>query len=397
MLVFSNDAFGQRLPEANYLSGLAMYEKGLRDSSLLYFKESLEINPDNLDSHFYIGKIYFELNNISEAIKQFQIVEKKQIARSSLMLSKAYARIEDTEKSIEYLDIHLKSRYKLPESTILLDADLQNIENEKLWIEFWKNNNSYSAFDKTLAEANYMIKSKEPIEAINILSEGIKKGYRKSPLLAKRAEIYFMLDNMELAEEDVNKAISGDKRNSNLYELRARISMEQDKFKSALEDFNLSLKYSPEKFNIYPLRARAAQKSGFMDIAIKDMNFYLSYFPKDDNAWYNFGEIYKMEGLYFDALKCFNTCLGINSTKTEYFAARGETYFHTRTYKYAGNDLSMALDLDPYNAKAYFFKGHTSLKLGDKDHACFCYEKAFEYGMKEAYNEMMKNCPLNNN
>lgn len=396
LLVLSNNVFGQRLPETNFLRGIAMYERGCKDSSLLYFKENLEKDPNNLDSHFYMAKIYFEMNNNTEAIKQFLIVEKKQYARASLMLSKAYARLENPEKSIQYLDIHLKSKYKLPESRILLDTDLQNIDTDKLWIEYWRNNRSYSAFDETLAEANYMIKSKEPIEALNILSEGLKKGYRKPPLLALRAELYFTLDNMQLALDDLNKAISGDKRNSDLYALRGRIYMNQNKYKSALGDFNLSLKYSPEKFNIYILRAVAAQKSGNMDIAIQDMNFYLKYFPEDDNAWYNFGEIYKMEGLYFDALKCFNKCLSFNTSKAEYFASRGETYYHTRTYKYAGNDLSMALDLDPYNAKAYFFKGHTSIKLGDKEHACFCYEKAFEYGMKEAYNEMMKNCPLNN-
>ena len=397
LFIVSNNASAQRLPEADFLKGLSMYERGLRDSSLLYLKKSLEKDDDNPDIHFYMGKVYFEMNNISESIIQLQIVEKKQKAKASFLLSKAYARQGDTEKSIQYLDIHLKSKYKLPESKIFLDTDLQKLEQDKRWIEYWKSNHSYSAMDKTLAEAKYLVKSKDDIEAINILSEGLKKGYSKPPLLALRAEIYFELENMNLALDDINKAIKADKRNPDLYALRGEIYMQEEKYKSALEDFNIVLKFSPEKFNTYPRRAIAAQKSGFMDIAKNDMNFFLGYFPEDDNGWYQFGEIYKLEGLYFDALKCLNICLSLNNTMAEYFLSRGETYFYTRTYKYAGNDLSMALDLDPYNAKAYYYKGQTSLKLGDKDNACFCFEKAYEYGMKKAYNEMIKICPLNNN
>ncbi|MCK4919489.1 MAG: tetratricopeptide repeat protein [Bacteroidales bacterium] len=397
LLATSIKGIGQRLPDEYLLSGMAMYERDIKDSSLIYFKKSLEIKPDNSDSHFYLGKLYFDMNNNSEAIKHFLFVEKKQTGRASFMLVKAYAQIGEIEKAIEFLEIHLRSNYKLPESKIFLDPVIQKLENNGLWIDFWKNNNSYSGFDEAIASINYLIKTKEYLEAINLITESLKKAYRKPPLLALRAEIYDMLENYSLAIEDLNNAIPGDKRNPELYIFRAKVLMKEHKYKAALKDLDIALKYTPENFSIYPLRAMAEQKSGFLERAQSDMNFYLRYFPEDDNAWYGFGEIYKSEGLYFDALKCFNKCLSLDKTKSEYYLSRGETYFNTRTFKYANNDLAMALDLDPRNAKAYFIKGQTSLKLGDKDHACYCFQKAFEYGMRESYNEMIKNCPPENN
>ena len=397
LLVTSIKGFGQRLPDNYLLSGMAMYERDIKDSSLIYFKKSLEIKPEDSDSHFYIGKIYFEMNHNSEAIKHFLIVEKKQIGRASFMLVKTYARIGEIDKAIEFLEIHLKSNYKLPESKILLDPVIQELENNSLWIDFWKNNNSYTGFDEVIASIKYLIKTNEYLEAINLINESLKKAYRKSPLLALRAEIYNTLENYGLAIDDLNNAIPGDKRNPRLYVFRAEVLMKEQKYKSALKDLDIALKFSPENFSIYPIRAKAEQRLGFLELAQSDMDFYLKYFPEDDNAWYSYGEIYKSEGLYFDALKCFNKCLRLDKTKAEYFLSRGETYYNTRTYKYANNDLAMALDLDPRNAKAYFFKGQTNLKLNDQEHACYCFQKAFEYGMRESYNEMIKYCPPENN
>ncbi|MCF8391422.1 MAG: tetratricopeptide repeat protein [Bacteroidales bacterium] len=391
----STSGFGQRFSDENLLMGIAMYERGIKDSALIYLNKSLETDRDNADSHLYLGKVYFEMNQNDEAIKQFLMVEKKQKGPASFDLTKAYAKAGDVEKAIEYLDIHLNSNYKLPESKILLDPDIQTLDNNALWVDYWKTTSSYKGFDESLSSINYLIKSEDYLEAINLIGESLKKSYRKSPLLALRAEIYEKLENYSLAISDLNEAIAGDKRNPELYFSRGKVLLQQEKYKLAVEDFDNAIKFNPKNFKIYPFRAIALQKSGLMQLAASDMNFYLKYFPDDDYAWFTYGEINKSEGLYFDALKCFNKCLEMDKTKADYFLSRGETYFKTRTYKYANRDLAMALDLDPKNAKAYYFKGLTSLKLGDQDHACYCFQRSYEYGMREAYNEMVKYCPLN--
>ena len=52
------------------------------------------------------------------------------------MLVKTYAQIGEIEKAIKFLEIHLKSNYKLPESKILLDPVIQKLENNGFWIDF---------------------------------------------------------------------------------------------------------------------------------------------------------------------------------------------------------------------------------------------------------------------
>lgn len=388
---------GQRLPDSDLLKGISLYQRNLSDSSAIYLNRYLLKDKANIDSHMYLGMIAFNDANYHEAINQFLLAENKQPGRASLMLAKSFSNIEETEKTIHYLDIHLKSKYKEAENKILLDKDLQKTDNKQEWIDFWKNNDSYSGFDNFIAEAEYLNKNGENLEAINFLSEGLKKGYRKSAIFSLRAKIYLEMGNNKLALDDITKSIDVDKRNAKLYATRGEIYLKEEKYKLALDDFNKSLNYQPLNFKLYIKRAITYQKTKLFDLALKDMNFYLLYFPEDDYAWFQFGDIYKEEKQYFDALKCFNKSISFDKANSAYYLSRGETYFFTRTYKYARNDFSMSLDIDPKNAKANYYAGKTNLLLGDKEAACFYFKRAYEYGMNEAYNELIKYCKENNN
>lgn len=382
----------QRMPEENYLQGLAYYQQQKYDSALISFTISKGLDEKDPNAWYYSGLCYYQKGNIPQAIRNLQQAEKLKPAMASLMLAKNYARQDNLEKTLEYLDIHLRSIYKEPESTILLDKDLRRLDDRKEWTEFWKNNNYYSAFDETMAEATYMAKTDDYLDAIQVLSDGIKRGFRSSPLFAKRAEIYIEMDNEDLALRDLNDALDNDRRNADLYSLRGNVNYKLKNYRQAVEDYNEALKYAPEKFSVYLQRARALNKTGMYEDAREDMRYYLEYFPEDDEAWFIYGKINNEAGKYLNAMRCLNKALELDNTDSRYYLARGESYYNAKTYKYAGNDLSMALDLDPRNPDAYFLKGLTSVQLGDNEMACFCFEKAYEFGKREAFNYLGKYC-----
>ena len=265
-------------------------------------------------------------------------------------------------------------------------------ENNRKWNDFWKNATYYTGFDKALAQADYLIKSKDYVEAADILSEGLKGNYRKAPLYAKRAEVYIKTGNDRQALEDLNAAINTDRRNADLYVQRADVSYKMGKYKDALADYEAAIKYSPDNFSLYPKRALAYSKNGQYDQAVNDMEFYLKYFRNDHRIWYNYGMLNRENQKFFKALECFNKALSLSQSEPDYFVARGETYMDTRTYKYAKNDFSMALDLDPDNAKAYFDLGMAASQLGNNDLACFGFKKAYEFGLLEAGDYIRKYC-----
>ncbi len=76
----------------------------------------------------------------------------------------------------------------------------------------------------------------------------------------------------------------------------------------------------------------------------------------------------------------------------DYYFARGRTYASTGTTRYAEKDMSMALDLDPYNGQIWFERGKLAEKMGDRSGACLSFRKAFQYGVYEAGELIDQSC-----
>ncbi len=390
MLMFP--AFSQNVKESNYLLGKAFLESGDNDSALVYLDKAQKEKVNDPNIFFNKGLALFNKAQYAMAIREFEQVEKISKGKASIWLARSYANLRDTENSLKALEIHLTSNYRLPESTILLDPSLKIIENEPEYIEFWKTGDWYSGLDEVLAEAGYLIKSRNYPEAINVLSEGIKKGYRKAPIYAKRAEVYLAVSNYKLALDDLNQSIELDSRNPVMLAQRANILYLTGKYKPSLDDYNAAIKLNPDELRYYVGRAMSAGKSGLYDAAVNDMNIYLSYYPGNDTAWFQFGRIHFENENYFEAIDCFNKALKINQGDARYFALRGATYLQTRTYQYAWKDLSMALDLNPNDSQTYLNKGIAAVNTGKSDDACFCFEMAKKMGNRDAFTYAEKYC-----
>jgi tetratricopeptide (TPR) repeat protein len=378
--------------DVNYLKAKANLDIRQFDSALVYLDKALLIHRNDKDILYDKGIALFNKAQFGMALQEFKKVDQIDKGRASIWIAKSYAKLNDIDNCLKSLQVHMTSNFKLPESKILLDKDFDIFENDPKWIKFWKEGNWYNALDKSLAEADYLIKTKKYPEAINLLSEGLSKGFRKSLLYSRRAQVYMELKNYKLALSDLNNAIAGDSRNPDLFIDRARINYMSGNYRQSLEDYNSAIKLSPSDLSLYPDRALAYNKNGLYSEALNDMNFYLDLFPKNDSVWYFCGVIHFEHEKYMDALNCFNKSLTLNTSDPRYFTARGNTYLITRTFKYAWKDFAMSLDLDPKNPEVYLNKGIASVNLGDNPDACFCFEMAKKYGSTKAENFIEKYC-----
>jgi len=214
--VLLGHAHAQQLKDFNYLRGRAHLESEQYDSALVYFDKALADGAESSGLLLDKGLALFYKSQYAMAIQEFEKVEKANRGRASIWIARSYANLRDTENCLKALETHLSSNYKLPESELLLDPDLMILENDAKYKEFWKVGNWYTGLDQTLAEAEYLMNSKQYPEAVNLLSDGVKKGYRKAPLYAQRAEVYMAVANYKLALDDLNMAIEMDRRNAEL-------------------------------------------------------------------------------------------------------------------------------------------------------------------------------------
>ena len=72
-----------------------------------------------------------------------------------------------------------------------------------------------------------------------------------------------------------------------------------------------------------------------------------------------------MDGENINAIKSFSSGLKANPTYGLYFE-RGRTYLKMKRFNEAVKDFDSAIDLNPNYMKAYYYKGITQIKKGDR-------------------------------
>jgi tetratricopeptide (TPR) repeat protein len=389
MLFISWHGFGQVDP---YLAGRASMEKSSFDSALYYLQRALEQHPGDTEILYYLGLTQFTLQHYPASREAFYEAEKRRKGMGSFYLAKNEVKLNHPEQALKYLRIHLDSRYRKPESEILLDEDLSTLQGKPGWQQLWEEKKWYSLVDEEYQEAMFLKNNGELLEAINLLNTLEKKGYKKSEVQTLKASIFAELGNDKAARSELRSAVKSDVRNLDAVQVLARYQVKEGEIEEAIDALNRVIRQDPARFDAYLQRAEAKSLKGDLPGALDDMQLYLTYFPSDDEAIYRKGKMQFDNGKYLDALQSFNRALEMNRGNPAYFYARGLTYASTGTIRFAEKDYSMALDLDPENGEIWFEKGKISDRLGKRSDACHCYQMAFQLGIFDAGAYLDKNC-----
>jgi tetratricopeptide (TPR) repeat protein len=366
-----------------YFRGLSKMELENYPEAITYFSEA--ISEGTIKSEIYLNRArcFYESGEFNSAINDLLVAEKLKKYSGSYELARIYALTGKKDSAIFYLERHLSSSYKLPASSIKLDTAFTSLEDSRLWKDLWSKE-WYNDFELLHAEIKYLIKSKQYIDALDLIDQNLTEYAHRPQIYAARGEIFIALENYHSAVTAYSHAIELTKTHTEYYIQRGTAYSKLGKYDSALDDMKRAINLEPENFSLYIELSRLYDQLKTYDKSLKEIYFYLELFPEDDHAIYQCGQIYYDQGSYLKALEWFNKCLKINKSEAEYFAARGNTYLQTKTYKYAIRDYGMSLDLDPDNPEVYLNKGLARLSLDDKKGACSDWQKAVRYGSAEA-------------
>lgn len=389
LLLLHLQGWGQVDP---FLAGRACMIQEKYDSALVYLKQANELDQEKRSILMNLGICHYKMRNFPAARESFYEAEKRWEGLGSFYLAKTEVRLNHPQQALKYLRIHLSSRYKLTEREILLDPDLSELDGGPGWKQLWNEQAWYSEDDASFQEAQFLVENGEKLEAINILNELEKNKYKKSLVQEEKAKIYTSLGNLKAAQSSLKSAVKSDTRNVDALLALSALQLEKGEFEEAILSLNGVIRREADRFEAYLLRATARSSSGLLSSAIEDLDLYLLYFPHEHEVRYQKGLFLYEHGKYLDAIPAFNRALEMDSGKAEYYFARGLTYAATGTDRYADKDMSMALDLDPYNGEIWLEKGKLDAKMGEKSAACNCFKKAHQYGIFEAAELMEKTC-----
>lgn len=377
--------------DTNYLRGNSAFAHQNYKQAAAYLTKALQNAPNNTDLLLKTGIAHFNANRIDRAITYFEQVEKYKHGLASIHLARCYAAKDDVEKTIEYLKIHLNSRYRLPMNVIKLDKNFHHIHKNPQWLELWKKD-WHTDYEMKISDASYELNYNNYSEAFTILDNILSKSKQRHEAYFVRGQVYEARDDLKNALKDYDKAVEIRKYERPYREKRAEVLLKMGKFRKARNDYDELIRQYPYQIDYYLKRAEALTGLDEYEEALRDIQLYLSIVEQSKEGKYLCGMIYYEQGDYFDALKYFNAIVDQHTTEAKYFIARGNTYFKTQTYKYAIKDYTMALDISPREGEVYYNRGIARQQTGDIKGACHDWKRALQYGFMQADEKLREFC-----
>lgn len=391
-----------QLPDESYLSGAASFIRG--DYQKAIADLTLAISRNNADENLFIrrGACFLKVQDTESAIRDFTEANAIVAGVADLWLAKGYSLSGNPAKAISMLESHLGSPFRVAGDIIKKDPDFDGLQTTNEWYTLWQKD-WYGEEEKAAADVRYFLNKGQPDNAISLLNEKIVSSPANADMLALRGEVNYSTGNHAAAIADLTAALNILKNKSrNAYSpteeaggvllLRARAYIKASRFKDAVTDLNRVLREDPAVFTGYLLRAEANAGLRSYDAAVKDALTYLKYFDNDPDAVYRCGEYHFLGEDYLNALKYFNRNLKEDPNNALYHKARGKTYLRSGTYRYAINDLSMSLDLNPDDAETWMFLGLAKIRTGDKVNGCSDLQRARQMGNTEALRLVIEEC-----
>ncbi|UCH13376.1 MAG: tetratricopeptide repeat protein [Bacteroidales bacterium] len=378
-------------PDELYCNGVASLQSENYVESINYLTSAIQYEPNNALLYLKRGEAHYKSGTYDDALTDFREASQLDENSADFWISKTYAMLGNQEQSLIYLKKHLSSGYHLKEKTIKKDDAFNDLQYSDGWHNLWQEE-WYTEEEMTEDEVDYLMKKELYLDAITLLDEKISASENPHKLHACRARVNMKLGNFKGAAADWENAIDIERKIPGYYIERGRAYYEAGKFRNSIDDFTRVLRQDPALFTLYIERANAYARLKEFTPAIRDVVTYLKYFENDQDAIALCGNLHYTNENYIEALKYFNRNLKLDNTKAVHYKDRGKTYLKTGIYKFAINDLSMALDLSPYDGETYLYKGIARFESGDKEGACSDWSKARKYGEMKAVEYLLENC-----
>jgi tetratricopeptide (TPR) repeat protein len=162
------------------------------------------------------------------------------------------------------------------------------------------------------------------------------------------------------AIKSLNKAIELDSKNSMAYYFRGRARRSLQDYGGAITDFNKAIELDPKDIYFYKYRGFARFENQDYKGAISDFNKVIKLSPIDEDY--------------------------------EVYISRGRAKFQLKDFNAAIADFTKTIELSPDNETAYFARGMSKIKSGQKESGCSDLRKAYELGFTEALDVIKKYC-----
>ena len=233
-----------QLENDHYLAGLANLQRKEFKHAVIEFDKAIESQNNKYNYYLKRGEAYFWLGEYLKAKDDFSEASRLERYSGSFGLAMTYAKIGDTDLVIRHLEDHLGSPFRVSEKAIKLNKAFLSIENSRKWVDLWKKN-WYNSFEMLEQEIDYLTKTAQYPEALDLVEVYISKYPEKAGAYALKGRINYAQGKIREAEVSFTKAISLDPENPDFRKRRADVYVKSGNFPMAIEDISNVLRSDP--------------------------------------------------------------------------------------------------------------------------------------------------------
>jgi len=249
----------------------------------------------------------------------------------------------------------------------------------------------FSQTEKQLYQVERLIDKSHFSQALFIIDEIINRKWDTPDAHYFKSIVLVHENDLRGAKNAINSAIILKKSKAKYYIQRIHILSELEEYDLALTDVNKLIRIETYNIDHYIQKADLLFKANYFDEAQELTSKILEILPNNPNLLYLSSKSNYKNSNYLEALLDINRAFEFKTSK-EFYELRGDIYSATGTYKYAVQDYSMYLDIDPRSGEIYAKKGLARFNLGDKKGACSDWVKAKRYGSYDAVVFLEKYC-----
>ncbi|MFA7577561.1 MAG: tetratricopeptide repeat protein, partial [Candidatus Muiribacteriota bacterium] len=222
----------------------------------------------------------------------------------------------------------------------------------------------------------YINKGETKDEALNLVQKLLDKPLNDAVIYFNAAVIYNMLENTELAVENLQKAIEVQpdyrlayKELLNIYD---RINNTEE-LKNTASDF---IRIYPNESDAYYYLGRIAVKKNSVEDAIDSLKKACEIDPRFEKAHYLLAQIYEENGMFDFARLYFEKSVTLNNNNKDAYYRLGKIYKRDKNFNEAQIAFKKAIELDKDFVQAYIELARLHVDEENPAKAVGMYEKA---------------------
>tara|TARA_Y100000766_G_scaffold214665_1_gene186376 strand:+ start:231 stop:3035 length:2805 start_codon:yes stop_codon:yes gene_type:complete len=343
------------------------------EEALEAYSIAVQLDPDFYKSYTNRAKIWFELGNYNESIKDNSksinikptYIAYHNRAYSKYKLGRYEEAVLDYSRSIELNKDFNYNYFRRGIAKSYLDKDDEAIADFFKAIESTNETdknykNDISDFYYNIALSNVYLGNNEDV--IHFTTKSIEYNNTASFAYKLRGDFFSRSGKFNESIKDLSESINiGFKNDSlslgNAHFLRGKSYFFKNEYSNSIKDFNKSIYITPNNMYSYYFRGNAKFYLDDLYGSLSDYDRVLELDSSFIDALYERAKVKESLGKNEDALKDFSKSIELNSNNYRFYRGRGIFYVNNENYLDAIEDFKSAIKINSKNVELFYDLG----------------------------------------